>query len=102
MERPLNQYMAEITLPGEMSQQFMNLIPDQRAHINLLMQEGTIRSYSLALDRRLLWVVLIAASVWEAESILASFPIMAYCEAKIHELMFHDMVTHELPRISLN
>ncbi|RMG74179.1 MAG: hypothetical protein D6722_02785 [Bacteroidetes bacterium] len=94
--------MAEIVLPEEMTQAFTNLIPDQRARINLLMQEGTIRSYSLALDRRMLWVVLIAATEWEVEGILESFPIMPHCEAHIHELMFHDMVTHELPRISLN
>lgn len=102
MERPLNQYMAAISLPQEIDQEFMNLIPAQRARINLLMQEGTIRAYSLALDRSLLWVVVIGASVWEIEGILNSFPIMPYCEVSIHELMFHDMVTHELPRISLN
>lgn len=94
--------MADVSLPSIFTQGFMSLIPAQRAMINRLIQEGTIRCYSLAMDRSQLWVVLIAENRDEAEELLDSFPIMDHCSYTLHELMFHDMVTQELPRISLN
>ena len=94
--------MADISLPEEFTQKFVSLIPAQRAMVNRLLEEGTIRSYSLALDRSKLWVVLLAESEDQAEELLDSFPIMEYCSYHLSELMFHDMVSHELPRISLN
>lgn len=98
----LNQYMVEIELPGVMTQKFMSLIPAQRARVNELMMAGDLRSYTLALDRSRLWVVVNARSEATVQTVLDSFPIMPYCEARVHELLFHDMATHELPRMSLN
>jgi muconolactone delta-isomerase len=98
----MNQYMVEITLPERFTREFVRLIPDQRAQVNRLFEEGSIRSYSLSLDRAQLWAVMIAPSVQDIEEILGTFPIMPYCSFSIHELMFHDMATQELPRISLN
>ncbi|MEM9986761.1 MAG: muconolactone Delta-isomerase family protein [Bacteroidota bacterium] len=98
----MNQYMVEIILPGEFTQDFAQLIPAQRARINELFGEGSIRSYSLAMDRSLLWVIFVAESTDEVEGFLDSFPIIDYCSHSTHELMFHDMATNELPRISLN
>jgi muconolactone delta-isomerase len=94
--------MAEIYLPEEFTQEFMSLIPSQRSHINQLMSEGVISSYTLTLDRSRLWVIFLADSsevVWEA---LDGFPIIQYIEADIHELMFHNTVSRDLPVISLN
>lgn len=94
--------MADISLPELFTQTFMSLIPSQRAMVNRLIQEGTIRCYSLSMDRSHLWVVFTAESRDDAEELLATFPIMEHCSYVLKELMFHDMVTHELPRISLN
>lgn len=98
----MKQYMVEVVLPKVFTQEFLRLIPPQRARINELFEEGTIRSYSLAQNRSVLWVVFVAPSVAEVEEMLESFPIINYCSYGLHELMFHDMATHELPRISLN
>ena len=98
----MNQYMIEISLPEQVTQEFVRLIPDQRAQVNRLFEEGSIRCYSLSLDRAQLWAVMIAPSVQDIEEILDTFPIMPYCTFHVHELMFHDMATQELPRISLN
>ncbi|MEM7369173.1 MAG: hypothetical protein AAF587_11285 [Bacteroidota bacterium] len=94
--------MADISLPGLFTQGFVSLIPSQRATVNRLLQEGTIRCYSLSMDRSNLWVVLLAESRDDAEELLATFPIMDHCTYVLKELMFHDMAAHELPRISLN
>ena len=98
----MNQYMAEVYLPHVIPQDLINLIPAQRAQINKLFEDGSLRSYSLSWDRSRLWVVLVAESEHGAYEILDQMPIMPYCNAEVYQLMFHDMATHELPRLSLN
>lgn len=97
-----NQYLIELQLPGVLTPDFANLIPAQRATVNRLLQNGDIRSYSLALDRSKLWVVMIGKTADDVLALLDSFPIIDFCETSISELMFHDMATHELPRMSMN
>ncbi|MEL6672202.1 MAG: muconolactone Delta-isomerase family protein [Bacteroidota bacterium] len=102
IEDMLNQYMVEFQLPKVIDETFLGLIPEQRARVNELVHEGTIRSYTLTLDRAKLWVVFVAGSEGEVKKLIRTFPISPYVEAEIHELMFHDMASHELPRLSLN
>jgi hypothetical protein len=98
----MNQYMVEIALPEQFTKDFVRLIPEQRALVNQLFEAGSLRAYSLSLDRAQLWTVVLAPSPEEALDIIDTFPIMPYCSSDIHELMFHDTATQELPRISLN
>ena len=94
--------MVEIFLPSSMSADFMALIPAQRKLVNKLLEEGSILSYSLTLDRSRLWIVMVGEEIEDIETQLDTFPIMPYCEAEISELMFHNMISWELPRLSLN
>ena len=98
----MNQYMVEIELPGTITDEFASLIPFQRARVNILMFEGKILSYSLSEDRSRLWVVVNAASVDDAHSIIASFPIFHFVRFTVHELMFHNSVRLLHPQFSLN
>ncbi|MEL6627524.1 MAG: hypothetical protein AAFQ83_12625 [Bacteroidota bacterium] len=98
----MNQYMAEVYLPQVIPQDLVNLIPAQRAQVNKLFEKGHLRTYSLSNDRSRLWVVILAPTQAEAYDILDTMPIMPYCNAELYELMFHDMVPYELPRLSLN
>lgn len=97
-----HQFMVDIDLPEVMTPEFRSLIPTQRVMVNELMNEGTILSYTLSLDRAKLWIVMVAESEEEVEEIISDFPIMDYSFAAIYELMFHETITRELPRISLN
>ncbi len=98
----MNQFMADITLPETITDEFAALIPFQRARVNVLMFEGKILSYSLSMDRSRLWVVVSAATVDDAHSIIASFPIYHFVRVQVQELMFHNG-THLLhPQFSLN
>ncbi len=98
----MNQFMAEIYLPHVIPQDLINLIPAQRAQVNKLFEDGSLRSYSLSSDRSRLWVIMVAESQHQAYDILDIMPIMPYCNADVYQLMFNDMATHELPRLSLN
>ena len=59
--------MIKISLPAYLSHELIELIPAQRAHIDKLLQENTVLSYTLAADRSKLWVVLSAKTAQEAE-----------------------------------
>ena len=94
--------MVDIDLPNTLTTEFISLIPEQRAQVNNLLQEGRISSYTLALDRSKLWATFLAESQEEVMDILSTFPLIRYMDINIHELAFHQMANLALPAISLN
>jgi hypothetical protein len=98
----MNQYMIDIDLPIPPTEEFVELIPHQRAHVNALMGEGKISSYSLSMDRSRLWVIVNAETAEDARAIIASFPAIAFIKFRMHELAFHNSVRFLRPQFSLN
>jgi muconolactone delta-isomerase len=98
----MTQYMVEIALPSELTEEFLTLIPKQRALVNQLFNQGKLTSYSLALDRSKLWATVLAESVEEVVHTLSMLPLRKYMEVEIHQLAFHQNTTHNLARISMN
>lgn len=97
------QYMVEINLPDELSNEFMELVPAQIEVINELMTKRVMMSYTLNAERSKLWTTLEADSLVEITDILRSFPIYEWIEYDIHELMFHqESASFIIPRFSLN
>ena len=94
-------YMIEFELPEVMTEEFMALIPQQRYVINQMLAEGTIKSYSLAMDRSRLWVIMAATSEFEAMEIVATFPLSDFMTPHLSELMFHNSADM-LMQFSLN
>jgi muconolactone delta-isomerase len=95
-------FMVNVTLPNFMDEDFINLIPEQRAHVDNLMNEGKIESYALASDRTKLWVVMNVDSETKAVKILRNFPIFEYVEYEIIELAFYNSSQFFFPSLSLN
>jgi len=98
----MNEYMAHIALPADPPEEFISLIPRQRLHVNRLLNEGVLTSYSLAFDRSRLWVTICAPSEQEAVGIVARFPLFRWMEVEIEELMFRNTVVTAMPLVSLN
>jgi len=96
------QFMLDITLPENPDAEFYSLIPMQRAHIDTLVERGTIMGYSLSEDRTRLWVTLNARNKREAMDILSAFPMIRYFEPTIYPLMFHQSSLTSLLKISMN
>ncbi|MBL0328914.1 MAG: hypothetical protein IPP64_05720 [Bacteroidetes bacterium] len=94
--------MISISLPTELTEEFILLIPKQRKRIDELMDEGKVLHYSLALDRSQVWVTLIAGSEKKAMDLLATFPLIHYMKPEIFELAFHNSVSNELPKLIMN
>jgi hypothetical protein len=98
----MNQYLAAITLPAQLNEEFAALVPSQRKHVDHLIGEGTVTGYSLALDRSKLWVTMIAETEQEAAEIVAEFPLSRFFQFKIYPLAFHQSSRAGLMKVSLN
>jgi hypothetical protein len=98
----MNSFMVDIELPEVIGEDFIHLIPRQRASISKLMKRGVITNYSLSFDRRKLWIVLNAETMKDAKLILASFPIFSYITYRIYNLMFHESSSLATPHLWLN
>lgn len=98
----MSQYMAQITLPDSLDENFMALIPEHRAYVDQLMNDGIITSYSLALDRSTVWITFNSKNERAVTKIISSFPIADFIEYDILELAFHNSANVIFPSLSLN
>ena len=98
----MHQFMVEVSLPAPLTQEIIELIPDQRNFIDDLLQRGVILSYTLTIDRSMLWVVFEVENTREVRTYLNAFPIADFVEYTIHKLAFHNAADSVVPAISLN
>jgi hypothetical protein len=96
------EYMAEIDLPVPFTNDFLLLIPEQRAVVNRLMHEGVISSYAVSIENGKLWMTVTAEDENSVISLINSFPIAEYISCKIYKLTFHNSINYKLPSFSLN
>ncbi len=94
--------MVEFELPEDFPEDFMALVPEQRMIVDELIEEGVIRSYSLSMDRTVLWVVLEAESEFEVLEVIARMPLSDFMHPYVSELMFHNGATALMHEFSLN
>lgn len=95
-------FMADINLPLEQGEDFMEKIPEQRSRVDKLMDDGKIANYAVSMDRRKLWVLIEANDIHEAEIIVQSFPILEEIDYTISELLFNQRAILDIPNFSLN
>jgi len=98
----MNSYMITAVFPQALGDEFLSIIPEQRAHVDTLLQNGTIRSYAVAKDRSFLWTIIVAESEEEASSIVDGFPLRKFMTVKVKELLFASSPATILPQMSLN
>ena len=94
--------MVHVTLPDQPTEEFISLIPRQRAHVNNLMREGIITSYALAQDRSYLWITMLAETPQEVFGIINEFPMRKFFSVEIRELMFFNHASLIIPQMSMN
>ncbi len=96
------EYMVDIDLPVPFNNEFISLIPKQRAVINKLMGERIISSYAVSIEDGKLWTTLLAESEESVTEILSTFPIIKYVDYSISKLAFHNNINIATPQFSLN
>lgn len=93
--------MVEFDVPETLSEDLLDLIPEQREAIDLLFSGGKLLSYTVANDRTRVWAVMIAGSESELISIIDELPMTPYMDYDYSELIFYNTV-HLMPAMSLN
>lgn len=95
-------FLVHITLPEVFTAEIYELLPQQRALVNSLMERRVILSYSLDMARKNVWAFVEARNQKHLKRILATFPIIAHVGINIHELAFHDSAPVTLPDLIMN
>jgi hypothetical protein len=94
--------MIVIDLPENIDNDFIKLIPMQRAFTDRMMKEDIIAEYSLSYDRSKLWVVMRGENLNDIHKKLSKFPIYNYIKYSIHNLLFHESNIISAPQLWLN
>ena len=96
------EFMVEFDLPVPFDEEFLSLIPRQRAMINKQLNEGIITSYAVSIESGKMWASIIAASESEVLEILSQWPIIDKVTYEINKLLFHNSASLAIPKFSEN
>ncbi|MEM0997522.1 MAG: muconolactone Delta-isomerase family protein [Bacteroidota bacterium] len=98
----MNKFMVTMSFPPFLTDEFVALIPRQRAMIVQLLSNGKLTNFSLNDQRSNAWMVINAKSEQEVEELLARFPLHDFFDYEIHTLVVHDTAFMGLPKVVLN
>lgn len=93
--------MVEFDVPDPLTEEFLEMIPEQRESLDGLFSNGKLLSYTVASDRTRVWAVMIAESESELLSYIDDLPMTPFMDYDYCELMFYNTV-HLMPAMSLN
>jgi hypothetical protein len=96
------QFMVDIELRDAQSEEFIELIPAQRAMVNDLLYDGKISSYCVSLDRSKVWILMSAEDEDFVIDTLSCFPLIQFMDCVISELLFYNSAQLHISQISLN
>ena len=96
------QFMVDFTLPNNLDEEFMSLVPYQRAAIDRLFKEGKLVNYALSLENSKLWAVFSANSEMDVISMIADLPLTQHMEVEISMLTFYNTTNPTMPHFSMN
>jgi muconolactone delta-isomerase len=96
------EYMVDFTMPKDLTEDFLSLIPRQRAMVNQLMSEGKILNYALALETGKLWAVFSVQNEVELLELVHSLPLTDFMKVRTNELTFYNAAHTFTPAFSVN
>ena len=100
--RIMFEFMVEMDLPVPFDDEFLSMVPRQRAMVNGLMNAGIITSYAVSFERGKLWLTMLAENESGVFSLISEFPIIRFVETRISKLAFHNSVNFHIPQFSVN
>ncbi len=96
------QFLIDFTLPANLDEEFMDLIPYQRAMVNRLFKDGVLLNYALSLESSRLWCIINATSELEVQTIIKDLPLTEFMEFEINMLTFYNSMQPVTPDFSMN
>lgn len=97
-----HQFMVDFTLPRELSEEFLDLIPYQRNIVNKYFSEGKLVNYALSLENAKLWAIFNADSELEVMEMIVDFPLTKFMHVEICMLSMYNAPTPAAANFSLN
>ena len=95
-------YLFHIEL-SPLTEELVATIPFHRAYVDRMFAEGRILSYSVSLNRDMIWCVVNAEDEQEAMEKVVAFPLHRFfMDVTCVPLLFHNTVPSSLPGIVLN
>jgi muconolactone delta-isomerase len=98
----MKEFMASISLPGVISEEYIELLPAQKEYISKLVNQKKITSYGLSTERTKLWITFAAESEHEVWLLLAGFSLYKYMEVVIDEMLLHENTKLFFPKLCYN
>ena len=93
--------MVEFDIPQPLTEDFLDMVPEQRMAIDDLFSKGALLSSTVSSNRRRVWAVMTAESESKLLSLIDELPMTSYMDYDYSELMFYNTV-HQMPAMSLN
>jgi len=84
------QFLVDFTLPNNLDEEFMDLIPYQRAMVNRLFKDGVLLNYALSLESSRLWCIINATSEIEVQTIVSDLPLTEFMKYEVNMLTFYN------------
>lgn len=98
----MSAYLFQLEL-CEITEEVAAVIPVHRSMVNKLFGEGRIISYSVSINRNMIWCVTSAEDEQEAMELVLALPLYKYfLDVSCHPLLFHNTMPATMPGISLN
>lgn len=94
--------MVDFTLPKVLSEDFLQLIPHQRAKVNKLFRDGKLINYALSLDNKKIWATICANSELDVLQLISQLPLTRFMRYSISLLTFYSSVNSDAPVFSMN
>lgn len=98
----MRKFMIQMRLPSSLSEEFYALVPEHRAYIDTLINDGIITLYAINEERTRGWTIVLADNAEDAMAVLEKSPIHPFLTCHIDELFIFDGETMRLPKVSLN
>ncbi len=99
----MNHYMVDFNLPLKLSENFLDLIPIQRKHVNNLFLKGKLVNYSFSFENSRMWAVFNAKGKKEVYEMIEQMPLTAYMlDYEISELSFYHAYLPNAIQFSMN
>jgi len=95
-------FMVDSILPDVLTDEFMSMVPFQRAVVDHLLSEGRMLSYALSLDTGRLWAIFNAESEMEVYEMLMTLPLTEFMTYDISMLTLFNLKEQPLPSFSSN
>jgi len=92
----------QVTIRFEMTDEFMQLVPEHRSVINDLIEKGVIDHYVVTMESQRVWITINAKGKREVKKILSKSPLFKYWKMEIEELFVIDGQHYRLPAVQLN